>query len=268
MAPAESFKLAILRNPSGIAISDVSYVEASGRRRPVFLGKVGDVIDLGLIDIGQYIRSMKQGVIRDLARSGVLVPVQQELPEKRMDLLNAALAVANAPKPQQLVNVGTPGHVMMLEPGLQVAIGDGTLQPQGPMSQAPVTVLEPGMAIADNPHGTPDPAPAMAQAAEALEAGAAPLAISQQGVTLDSMEQAQAADAAKAAEQQAKTVTSEPVTDWKAGKNLKDQEDFLLASTDVKFLQALIDDPNEESARLKNVAKKRLADLASAPKGA
>ena len=256
MSPATSFKLAILRNPQGVSITDVSHVEPGGKRRPVVFRKVGDVIDLKTVDVKQFVRSVHVGVIKDMVKSGSLVPTPQELGERLMDEL-AAEAAKYAPTGRP-TTVGAAAQITMLEPGVQVATGDGTFSESLPSlpNAAPTVMLEPGMMVADG-SGLPETVvPAPKDLTDPSMAGLQPQTQGQAGVTLDTLDQAPTA--APVEVPPAETV----VETWKTGKNLKQQEEYLVASTDKELLQGVIDDPAEDSARLKNVAKKRLAELA------
>lgn len=251
MSPAQSYQLQILRNPSGVALGDVSYLD-NGRRRPVVFTKVGDVIDLNRVDLDQFVASLRSGSIADMVRSQALRAVPQDLSEQRMDLLAAALAKNTGLGVKGPKTVGVTAQVVMLEPGLQVAIGEGTLTPQtGPSMFQPepgLMVASPGIPEAPAPEPLVDSQPAGVQTSPQTTGGA-------------TQEQA---EAPAPAAPEAPTAFSGPVADWKAGKNLKQQEDYIKASTDVEFLTKFMDDPTEDSARLKNMAKKRLAELQKA----
>jgi hypothetical protein len=261
MSPAESVKLVILRNVSGgLMVSDVVKFDDRGRRRPVVFTKVGQVLDLNTVDLEQYAVSITRGVFKDLLRLGVVVGIQQELSEKKTDEYNTAMAKAAAPTTAYRKVASDSGQVVQLEPGLMVAVGDGTMSPQsGVTSMAPVAALEPGMAVATG-QGPATTITADTKKIEDPQGGVGEQApAAQAGVTLTDLEPGEPMVGAPDVEL---GPLSEPVADWKKDLTLSQQEDFINSSKDKKFLQSLIDDPTEESSRLKNLAKKRLAALA------
>ena len=249
MSPSETYQLLILRNPTGFAMGDVSYVADKGRRKPIVFKKVGECIDLERIDLVQFVRSVRVGDISNMVKGGALKAVAVNVSEQRSEDLHNAFANFDATAPRRSP-AASPGHIVLLEPGLQVAVGSG------PMGNAPMTPTGTNQVEAGLHVGVSGGDAVEVVVAHGEEVPLAPASLEAAMVG----EQDTPETLGAGTEVVAEAVLPE-VASWKEGKNLKQQEEYIKASADIEFLQAFIDDVAEESERLKNVAKKRVVAL-------
>ena len=255
MSPSETYVLVTLKNPDGILLSDIFYIEG-GRRRPVIFKKVGETIDLSKIDVKSFVTSAKTGILAQMEKSGSLMRVQQETSVRRADELNSEWERQSRVYKPVMGNSST-AQVILLEPGLQVAVGGGHV------SHVRSSELEPGVY---GPPSGPEPQAIFAGASSSShpEELAVEVPVVDDGIgavratTGVSLYDADNAPRQAAVRPQVADIPAE--VSWKDNLTLADQEDFIRASTDKKFLQSILDDA-KESKKMKNLAKKTLAAL-------
>ncbi len=252
MSPSETYMVTKINNPEGMLISDVFYIEGT-RKKPIVFRKVGETIDLSRVDVRSFVSSARVGILRSLEKSGTVVKMQQETAVRRTEELNKEWAAQMAQTAHVRGN-STQAQIVMLEPGLQVAVGGGSISHSG------ATLLEAGV------YGPPD-----AEVAQEIFAGVSsksaeaevevPVVVeiddgigalkATTGVSLDDIDNGHKPTAVPMAP---------AVVSWKDNKTIAEQEEFISLSKDKKFLQGILDDP-KESKKMKNLAKKTLAAL-------
>lgn len=244
MGPADTYQLTRLNN-EGFSVDDVHYVDSEGKRSVLYFNKVGQVIDLALVDVKRFVTSAVRGTLKELVDTGALRTVQADISEKRHDELTAAYEEIKPYNFRQGFNVQA--RSIELEPGMGVAVGGENRAPHNmsqtiePGAVAPANQVQdkvaPGVPLEDVPAqdgetGIKEPAPA-----ENNEATG--------GADLDAVD---------------KKDEGPQIADWKASKNQKQIENYVKKSKDKEFLQSLIDD-DKETAKLKTLAKRTLAKL-------
>ncbi len=120
MGPADTYQLTRL-NIEGFSVDDVHYVDSDGKRSVLHFNRVGQVIDLELVDVRRFVTSAVRGLLKELVDSGVLRTVQADISEKRHDELHAAYEEIKPYNFRQGFN--TQARSVELEPGMGVAIG-------------------------------------------------------------------------------------------------------------------------------------------------
>lgn len=259
MSPSETYRLAVLKNPEGVLLSDVFSI-VGGRKRPIVFRKVGEEIDLTTVDVKSFVSSARSGILAGMERSGSVIKVQQETSVKKTEELNAEWA-SQAQLGAHAKGVTSRAIVVVLEPGLQVAVGGGAMQPAGGSGNAAVAIengvyapkgedvpqeIFAGVAASDG-----DPS-AELQVVSLVDDGIGAIKATT-GVSLDDV------DGSKKTPSTPPTEPEAP-SSWKDNKTLAEQERFIEDSQDREFLQSILDDP-KESKKLKNVAKRILATL-------
>lgn len=216
---------------TGFIVPGIFYTSSSGKPEPVVFKNVGQLLDLTRVDIPSYVAALQKPEVKSLTENGTFMLVQAEVSEKIEQTLR------NEQAKSQTVDLGNSrtghGHetaVVVLEPGLHVAVGAGGF-PQSPRplgtdegfqvganATKPTAVeIEPGLAVAP---AVEKPAPAPVE----------------------------------------KAVIQTELPAWKQGLTFDQQQEHIRKSKDTEFLQSVIND-STESLKLKRIAKETLAKL-------
>lgn len=215
---------------TGFAIPTIFYVnQETMKPEPVVFKDAGQILDLTRVDIPSFVEGLKNTEIQSLLRSGTLMLIQVDVPEK------IEQAIRNEQAKTTLVDVTTPranhGHetaVVALEPGMYVAVGaGGNPQPTQPVVNE---VIRAG-------------ANANVSTAVEVEPGL---------VVAPPVEKVTAKPAPK--------IEIPEAASWKDGLSFDKQVAYIRSSKDKNFLQSVIDDTTE-SLKLKRIAKETLANL-------
>jgi hypothetical protein len=257
--------------PRGMSIVDAITIVNGRKRVPITLMKVGDKIDLELVDVLSFSKSAFSGTIRHLFLTGVLAAEVQEVSQARGVALEEAFLRLNETGGHPTGMIGDP-TIVMLEPGVTIGVQNipemQTELPVATMGTGADSLsvrLEPGSAapgaILDPAANTPPPAPKPDIRDQA--AGIKPPGLDQGNQVIE-----QKAEAPKkrrgrkdpaAQEAAAEAPKVETFERWKDNLDLQTQKGRVAISEDRDFLRWVAE--HDESRQLQKIAAARLAEL-------
>ncbi len=129
MRPIETYQLIDLKGKPFLSLPDCGYIDESGRHKGMHFRKLGDILDVSHVDVLQFAHSAVKGWLADFEGKGYIKRITQEVSESKHDeLTNALAAVQDDPDGKN--RRGAVGNTILLEPGMQVAVGNGPMPVQ------------------------------------------------------------------------------------------------------------------------------------------
>jgi len=230
MPQAETFVVRVRTPQGGVMLGDVSLRKGDGSTAPIILN-TGYALDLENIDLVAFAKSSRNGELAAMEERGSLARILVEVTEKTFDTLQAELF--KNPKKGKDGPYAHATEVISIEPGLMVSVGGAGRRAQPTPNQVAGAEKEPEAVPAPDTKNFQDPA-ILAGPQEHAPAGKA-------GPLVPPSEE-------------------EEVSDWKDGKTLNDQEEFIKSSKDLAFLKKVAAD-KKETKKMQRLAKARLAEL-------
>ena len=229
MPQAETFVVRVKTPQGGVMLGDVTLRKSDGSIAPIILN-TGYALDLENIDLVAFARSSRNGELAAMEERGSLARILVEVTEKTSDTLQAELF--KNPKRGKDGPYAHATQVISIEPGLMVSVGGDRRRVAPPEAIVAGAQTEPATIPAPDTKNFQDPAILAGPQEHAPAGKAGPL----------------------------EPPIEEEVSDWKDGKTLNDQEEFIKSSKDLAFLKKVAAD-KKETKKMQRLAKARLAEL-------
>ena len=290
MRPIETYQLIDLKGKPFLSLPDCGYIDESGRHKGMHFRKIGDTLDVSHVDVQQFAQSAVKGWLANFEGKGYIKRITQEVSEAKHDELTNALAVVQD-DPDVQSKRSSLGNTILLEPGMQVAVGSGPMpsdpetlediefrkREQQKKADAENQRIEEERKAQENADKQFKKEQAAKKKEDAQRKRADTIARKKEAKAQETMAGASPettesdpveplptdAGISKHAEGGASLHDAESGGNWKDNKSFDDLQNIIKTSNDVEFLTGVAEDTTEK-ASLAASARRRMRTLAAA----